>query len=69
MAQSSKEEFSAFTLRIPVALKSQIEARCKVQHRTRNAEIIHLLTKAIDDSVAADIALAESFNSRSKGPR
>jgi len=40
-----------------------------VQHRTRNAEIIHLLTKAIDDSVAADIALAESFNSRSKGPR
>lgn len=62
MDETSQEVMSGFTLRLPTALKQQIEVRAKLQHRTRNAEIVHLLTQAIDASVAQDIELKESFN-------
>ncbi|WKV22018.1 hypothetical protein Phage2-1_00017 [Achromobacter phage 2-1] len=54
---ATEEEYAAFTLRIPKQLKAQIEMRAKVQHRTRNAEIVHMLTHVIDTAVARDTQL------------
>lgn len=66
MAQAPQEDHDAFTLRLPKSLKSQIDVRARLQHRTRNAEIVHLLIKAIDDSVNEDIRLKESLKKGSK---
>ncbi|AJD82911.1 Arc-like DNA binding domain protein [Achromobacter phage JWF] len=62
MAHPNPDELDAFTLRIPRSLKDQIDTRAKLQHRTRNAEIIHLLSKAIDDSVDSDNSLKRNFS-------
>lgn len=48
---------SAFSVRIPTALKEQIEARAKLSRRTINAEIQLLLEQAIDLHVARDLKL------------
>lgn len=48
-------EMAAFTIRIPKSLAEQINARAKVQRRTRNAEITVLLEGAIDHSVDRDL--------------
>lgn len=53
-------QMKAFTIRIPPELHSQIEARAAIAHRVLNAEITLLLTKAIDDSVSADLKAARS---------
>lgn len=66
MAQAPQEDHDAFTLRLPKSLKAQIDVRARVQHRTRNAEIVHLLIKAIDASVNEDILLKESLKKGSK---
>jgi len=63
---ATEEEFAAFTLRIPKQLKEQIELRAKIQHRTRNAEIVHMLTHAIDSAVARDVELRSSIG-KTKG--
>lgn len=48
------EDVCAFTIRIPRALKDQIEARAKLHHRKRNQEINVLLEVSIDRMVETD---------------
>ena len=50
----------AFTIRISVELHDQIEARAAVNHRTKNAEIVHLIEQAIDQQVTTDLKAARS---------
>jgi len=54
------KKMKAFTIRIPVDLHDQIEARAAISRRTKNAEIIHILETAIDEHVAQDISIARS---------
>lgn len=49
-----KSELSAFTIRIPEELLNQIVTRAGLHRRSRNNEIIALLERAIDASVASD---------------
>lgn len=48
-------EMAAFTVRIPKELADQIDARAKIQRRTRNAEINVLLEQGIDHTVGRDL--------------
>lgn len=51
-----------FSVRLPEHLAEQIDGRCKVSRRTRNAEIVLLLEQAIDLSVARDRKLLEEHS-------
>lgn len=50
----------AFTIRISPELHDQIEARAAINHRTKNAEIVHLIEQAIDQQVNTDLKAARS---------
>ncbi len=39
------EDEVAFTVRIPQELRDKIDEQRKVEHRSRNAQIIHILTQ------------------------
>ncbi|CAJ3204564.1 Uncharacterised protein [Burkholderia pseudomallei] len=58
------EEREAFTVRIPITLDVQIKQRARVNRRTRNAEIIHLLETAIDSATSADQKLITSITKK-----
>ncbi|KFG99090.1 hypothetical protein GQ56_0101145 [Burkholderia paludis] len=58
------EEREAFTVRIPITLDVQIKQRARVNRRTRNAEIIHLLETAIDNATSADRKLISSITKK-----
>lgn len=60
-------EMTAFTVRIPSDLAVQIDARAKINHRSRNAEITILLEKSIDDSVRRDLQAMQAFSDRQAG--
>lgn len=61
------KELKGFTIRIPVTLAEQIEARAEVTHRSRNQEIVHLLETAIDHSVDRDLQIIQSLRSGQTG--
>lgn len=45
-----------FSIRAPKDLIDQIEARAKINRRSRNGEIIHILEQAIERSVEQTLA-------------
>lgn len=51
----------AFTLRIPKTLNAQVEARRKINKRTRNSEIHYLIEAGIQAGVERDRRLIESL--------
>lgn len=57
---------AVFSLRLPMDLASQIDARAKVSRRPRNSEIILLLEMAIDMQVQRDQKILEE--NRAKDP-
>lgn len=55
-----------FSLRVPMSLGKQLEARAAVNRRNRNAEIQMLLEEAIDMHVARDQKLALEMRERKR---
>lgn len=51
---TTENGFRAFSVRLPQPLADQIDARCAVTRRTRNAEIQLLLEQALDAAVMHD---------------
>lgn len=47
----SQNHERSFTIRLPVELVDQIDMRCHINFRSRNKEILALLTYAIDNLV------------------
>jgi len=64
---STENGLSVFSVRLPKALAEQIDARCKVNRRTRNAEITLLLEQAIDLHVARDAKLLKEMTEAKDG--
>lgn len=60
-----KEPKTSFTIRIPLSLANQIEARARILERSRNFVISNMLMKAIDEGVERDLNLLRS----SAGPK
>ncbi|HYG34261.1 MAG TPA: Arc family DNA-binding protein [Clostridia bacterium] len=56
---ATENGLSVFSVRLPKKLADQIDARCKINRRTRNAEITLLLEQAIDLHVARDLQLLD----------
>ena len=51
MRRRIMDDAVAFTIRIPASVADQIDRRAAVSRRSRNAEVLMLLEKAIDSSV------------------
>lgn len=54
---STENNLKVFSVRLPQELAKQIDDRCALNRRTRNAEIVLLLEQAIDLNVARDLKL------------
>ena len=60
------DDLKAFTIRVPRDLVDQIDARARLNHRKRNAEINVLLEIAIDTSVDSDLRVIQKISSQSQ---
>lgn len=60
----TENDMKVFSIRIPATLSDQIDARKKLHHRSRNAEIQLLLEMALDIAVARDLKLAKEHSSQ-----
>jgi hypothetical protein len=57
----NNDEIIAFTTRLPRSLVAQVDARRKLNKRTRNSEIHFLVEAGIQAGVDRDRQLMESF--------
>ena len=55
-----ENDLKVFSVRLPLSLATQIDDRCGVSRRTRNAEIVLLLEQAIDLAVERDRKILEA---------
>ena len=60
---AEENSLKVFSLRLKKPLAEQIEARCVVSRRTRNAEIVLLLEQAIDIAVERDRKMLKASKS------
>lgn len=58
---SSENDRATFSLRLPIQLAHQIDARAKVNNRTRNAEVVTLLTQGLDICVQRDLRILQDM--------
>ncbi|MEN7527854.1 MULTISPECIES: Arc family DNA-binding protein [unclassified Cupriavidus] len=61
---AKQENMTAFTVRLPVEMEAQIQARADISRRSRNAEILILLEQALDASTRADADLVQQLKDR-----
>lgn len=58
---ATENGLKVFSIRLPESLARQIDDRCAINRRTRNAEIVLLLEQAIDLNVERDLRVMKAM--------
>lgn len=58
------DDYSTFSIRIPKEIADQLAVRARILRRSRNAEVLVLITQALDYSVAQDIQMQQDMMKR-----
>lgn len=65
---AKKKDYVPFTIRLPEELLDRVVQSAELHNRSRNSEVIELLTAALDAPVKGDLALLGSMRDRLQAP-